>query len=143
MSAKSVFMAEEWKLGLETKKMASGVVSEFEIFGASCFQGSPCKQRCQLCAVAYENSSFSMCDPQGRGGGAWRRMRMHPWKLSWIDLTMNGWLPDRVVSDGGRADLWPQCRNAQCPRAGPHTHMHHPAWQSCMSQLHLSPHCTV
>lgn len=65
-------------MGLESKNLISRVVLEFEIFGTSCFQASPCKQRCQLCAVAYEKSSFSMCDPQGRGAGAWRKMRMPP-----------------------------------------------------------------
>lgn len=68
VGAESVFMEEEWKLGLEIKTMISGVVLEFEIFGAYCFQASPCKQRSQLCAVAYENSSFSMCDPTRRQG---------------------------------------------------------------------------
>lgn len=78
MGAKSVFMAEEWKSRLETKNLISGVILEFEIFGASWFQASPCKQRCELCAVAYEKSSFSLCDPQGKAAGAWRKMRMPP-----------------------------------------------------------------
>lgn len=48
--------------------MISGVVLEFETFGASYCRASPCKQRYQLCAAARENSSFFMCDPtHGQG----------------------------------------------------------------------------